>query len=76
MTNLDVIVAEFYENRTYRLYDMWSSKAGDPSNDTELSGTYDLTNPQYSYKGIHTLSFIRKLITGDKYDNPIEKVSS
>jgi hypothetical protein len=72
---MDAIVAEFYDNHSYRLYDMWSSKSGMPSNDTDLKGTYDFTNVQYSYvNGTHTLSFVRKLNTGDKYDNVIEKV--
>ena len=75
MTNMDVIVAEFYENKTYRLYDMWSLKSTKPSNDTDLNGTYDLTNVQYSYVNqTHTLSFVRKLNTGDRFDNAIVKV--
>jgi hypothetical protein len=75
MTNMDTIVAEFYENKTYRLYDMWSSESGRPSNDTSLNGDYDLTDVHYSFDNkMHTLSFVRKLITGDRYDNKVEKV--
>ncbi len=75
MIDMDVMVAEFYGNKTYRLYDMWSSKNGKPSNDTVLNGNYDLTDVQYSFVNeMHTLSFVRKLNTGDRFDNIIEKV--
>ena len=75
MINMDVIVVEF-QNKSYKLFDKWSKTYGLPSCDTDLGGKYDLTDEKFtlSSNGVYSVSFKRKLNTGDKFDNIIEKV--
>ena len=65
---MDVFVAEFRDDNTYSLYDQWSADYSQPANDVALGGKYDFSNLQYNYvNGLRTLSFERKLNTGDKF---------
>ena len=76
MKLLDIMAVEFVNDKC-NLYDMWS-KSYNPKNDTDntLDGTYDLTNQTCNISnGIYSVSFSRKLDTGDKFDNKMEKVS-
>jgi hypothetical protein len=76
MQNLDIWAAEFIDNQTtYNLYDMFSNNYLYPFMDTDIGGTYDFTNINYTNVDNHTvLSFTRKLNTSDYMDNWFEIV--
>jgi hypothetical protein len=74
MIKMDTMVVEFFANNTYQLYDQWSERFGRPKNDADIGGKYDFINPNYKFSnGIYSVSFTRKLNTGDPYDIIMEK---
>ena len=77
MKNADTNIIEFYpitNTTNYRLFDGWSTGHHSPKHDTEIGGTDDIKNIQFSVKdGRPIISFIRSYSTGDKYDIDILK---
>ncbi|MFC2068115.1 DOMON domain-containing protein [Chloroflexota bacterium] len=69
------MVFGFVKNGETAIYDLFSTgDFGPHPPDTELGGTNDILKFAGSEQdGFITIEFKRKLVTGDKYDNPLSK---
>ena len=77
MYSTDMVTAEFIDQNTYNLYDLYSTGKFQPSNDVSQGGSYDLSNKIFTFnKGLYTLTFDRLLNTNDKFDYVIQKVNN
>jgi hypothetical protein len=78
MRNVDMNVAEFYEqtnSKQYNLYDAYSQANTSPPSDTSLGGSDDLINRSYSVvNGKPVITYTRLLNTNDRYDKELSLV--
>lgn len=74
MKDADMVFG-FVKNGETTVYDLFSTgDFGPHPPDTELGGTNDILEFAGSEQGgFTTIEFKRKLVTGDKYDNPLSK---
>ena len=72
MRFVDIWAAEFIDNNTAYLNDMYLNSYSYPFNDTDIGGTYDFLNVDYSNStndlDYNVLKFERNLNTSDLYD--------
>ena len=78
MKSVDMNTVEFLSSTKYNLIDQFSKGDNEPPYDTDIGGTYDLKNIQYSAdsSGITTIKYTRAYNTGDKYDYVVKPDSS
>jgi hypothetical protein len=70
MKSVDMNTVEFLSATKYNLIDQFSKGDNEPPYDTDIGGTDDLKNVQYSADGTGyaTIKYTRAYNTGDKYD--------
>jgi hypothetical protein len=70
MKSVDMNTVEFLSSTKYNLIDQFSKGDNEPPYDTDIGGTDDLKNVQYSADGTGyaTIKYTRAYNTGDKYD--------
>eukprot|EP00742_Colponemidia_sp_Colp-10_P001335 GILJ01001437.1.p1 GENE.GILJ01001437.1~~GILJ01001437.1.p1 ORF type:complete len:398 (-),score=81.00 GILJ01001437.1:260-1393(-) len=72
MTNADMIIANANGDGSWTVGDYYSLKHEVPKTDLSLGGTHDLLESTVtSVQGTTTVTFRRKLVTSDKFDNEI-----